>query len=655
MSRNNKKSTGSPTLIRLLGFAKPYTKEFVAVFALILVITGINLMQPKIIQIAIDDYIDTSAPFYETTSADGVSFNGLRYSKERPSVNGRAHYLLQQEEGFYLSTDPDQVFAGAQKVDSKAIEAFRQDDFIGVLKLALFYLAMVLIGFGATYAQVYLLNQTGQKIVLSIREKLYHHLLHLNMQFFDKNPMGNLVTRMTNDTDNLNEMFTSVLSNTFRDSFTLIGIVIIMFAMDYRLALFVVALTPIIVFGSIVFRKHIQVVYHDQRRVLSDINNQLSENISGMRMIQILNVENRIYDEFDHANQAYYRASRAEVRLFSLYTPGVELIRALGIAALIYFGGKNYLDHSLSFGVLYAFIVYIQQFFKPILGLTETYNVVQSAMTSSSRIFHLMDTVNPISNPEKATPLRDFRGKVEFKNVWFAYNDEEWILKDVSFVIEPGEFVAFVGATGAGKSSVINLISRFYDVQKGEILIDDRNIREYDITELRKHIGVVQQDVFLFAGTICDNIQLGNPAIDASRVRRVAEQVNANHFIERLPDQYNAAVMERGATFSAGERQLLSFARTLAQDPPLLVLDEATANIDTETEGLIQDALFKMVKGRTTIAIAHRISTIAHADNIIVLDHGRVAETGSHEELLHKDGLFRVLYDLQYTEDDERS
>ena len=468
------------------------------------------------------------------------------------------------------------------------------------------------------------------------------------MKFFDTRPLGNLVTRVTNDTENLNELFVSVLSGLIRNLIMVAGILVIMFSMDMRLAFFVLLITPVIVLISVLFRKQVRKVYQWERSVLSKINNHLSEDLSGMRMIQILNREKGIYKEFDIENRDYRNATRREVLLFSMFRPGIELIRALAISLLIYFGGRGYLAQTISFGVLYAFVDYIQQFFMPILNLAETYNVYQSASTSSDRIFSLLNEDNEMAGLFGKRKIENFRGKIEFKNVWFAYVKEEWVLKDVSFVIEPCELVAFVGATGAGKSSIINLIGRYYEIQKGQILFDDVDIMEYDPEEIRKFIGFVQQDVFLFTGTIYDNITLGNPEISRETVEQAIKDVNLTGFIERLPEGLETPVMERGATFSAGERQLLSFARTLVRDPGILILDEATANIDTETELMIQEALNKMSKSRTTIAIAHRISTIADADNIIVLSHGEIAEEGNRGELIEKDGIFKVLYELQY-------
>ncbi|MFY9483664.1 MAG: ABC transporter ATP-binding protein, partial [Tissierellaceae bacterium] len=525
---------------------------------------------------------------------------------------------------------------------------FRKQDISGINRLSIFYLLVILLTFLFNYFQVLILNYTAQKIIFNMREEIFNHVKSLAVSYFDKNPIGRLVTRVTNDTETLNEMYSNVLVTLVKDVLMLLGIMAIMLRLNYKLALASFALLPLIIVSAYRFRNSVRKVYRLGRIQLAKINASLNENITGMRTIQIFNKEKKLARDFDEINNDYLQTSLKEVSIYANFRPFVEVIRYLGITIIIYFGGGKVISNQIEFGVLYLFIDYIQKFFAPILDLTEKYNILQSSMASSERIFGILDDKTMIENSEDTVDLKGIKGKIEFKNVWFAYDDENWVLKDVSFTINPGETVALVGATGAGKSSIINLITRFYDIQKGEILLDGVNIKDIDKFKLRRLIGVVLQDVFLFTGTIRDNITLNNKSMSQKEVEEVASYVNANYFIDRLPKKYDEPVMERGSTLSSGERQLLSFARTLAYDPRILILDEATSNIDTETELLIQDALGKLIKGRTSIVIAHRLSTIQHADKIIVLSKGVIKEMGNHQELLEMEGIYYDLYKLQY-------
>lgn len=581
------------TLKRLYNYGIPYLKQFILVFILIFATIGMTLLQPRLIQLLIDNNIS-------------------------------------------ILVNP----ATSQAENSQALT--------GALQMGLLYLGTVVIAFLSSYGQAYLLQKTGQKILKTIRQSLYDHILKLPMTFFDSYPQGSLMTRVTNDTETINEMFTSVLSNSLRSFISLAGIIVIMFIMNVSLASYVLLLLPFVIIISVIFRRIIRKIYFAQRRALSIINTKLSENISGMRTIQVFHRQKQVGAEFDEVNAEHLRLSQKEVTYYATYRPFIETIRALGIAGLIWFGGRQYLDGIITFGVLYAFIDYIQRFFQPILELAETYNIIQSAMTSSHRIFQLFDQETEDEGGNVSVPVEGLKGKIEFKNVWFAYIEEEWVLQDVSFTVEPGEFVAFVGATGAGKSTIMHLLCRFYDINKGQIILDGTDIKEYNLRGLREAIGVVQQEVFLYSGSIIENISLNRPRVSKADARRAAEIVNADSFINNLPERYEEQVSERGSTLSAGQRQLLSFARTIAAKPSLLILDEATASIDTETELLIQDAINKMSSNRSMIAVAHRISTIADADKIIVMHRGRIAEQGTREELLDQDGLFNVLYKLQY-------
>lgn len=581
------------SLKRLYAYALPHWKKFLIVILLIIITTGLTLVQPKLIQLMIDNQF--------------------------PILSDQTTSSIEQ---------------------SLAVTA--------TIKIALVYLGTLIISFLTGYGQAYLLQITGQDILSKMRQELYNHILHLPTSFFDHYPLGSLVTRVTNDTETLNEMFTSVLSNILRNIFTMGGIIIIMFLLNYKLAFLVLALLPLLIITSIVFRKAIRKIYFAQRRVLALINTKLSENISGIQTIQIFNRKKQTEVEFDQVNREYLDLSRKEIQYFSLYRPSIEVIQSLGMAALIWFGSKGNMQGLISFGVLYAFIDYIQRFFQPIFELSETFNLIQAAITSTSRIFRLLDEPIESNGGNLRISKYGLKGEIEFKNVWFAYTEEDWVLKDISFKIEAGQFVAFVGATGAGKSTIMYLLCRFYDINRGQILIDGNDIKEYNIKDLRKAIGVVQQDVFIYSGSIADNITLNRENVDYKDAIKAASLVNADHFINKLPQRYREYVTERGSTLSAGQRQLLSFARTVAARPSILVLDEATASIDTETEHLIQDAIRNMAKQRSMLAVAHRITTIADADNIIVLHHGRLAEQGTKDELLKKDGLFKVLYELQF-------
>lgn len=572
---------------RLLTYAKPYWLYIFIAAVSILLVTASNLLRPYLVQKAIDNYI-----------------NNPNIPKAE-AINGVTH--------------------------------------IGIL-----YLIIITVAFIINYGQIYLIQYTGQKIIFNLRQQIFEHLQSLSLSFFDKNPVGRLVTRVTNDTDTLNEMYTSVIANLFNDIFIIFGIIIAMVSYNVKLALISLSTTPLIIVGMYIYRKLASQAYRLVRVRLARINAFLSEHISGMKIVQLFVTEHKKSKEFEKINKDYYDANMRQLTIFAIFRPSMDVIYSLTLAFLIWYGGKDIISHKIEFGVLYAFVNYLQQLFQPIFDISEKYDILQSAMASAERIFILLDTKEQIKDPEEPIPLEDIQGKIEFKNVWFSYNGKDWVLKDVSFVVNPGETVAFVGATGAGKSSIISLLSRFYDIQKGEILIDGIDIRKVRQQDLRKHIGVVLQDVFLFTGDIKSNIRLNNKNITDNDIYMVAKYVNAHHFIKKLPEGYESKVTERGSTLSAGQRQLLAFARALAFNPKILVLDEATANIDTETEMLIQDALKKLTKGRTTIAIAHRLSTIQHADKIIVLHKGRIREMGTHNELLQKKGLYYNLYMLQY-------
>lgn len=643
---------------RLLSYARPYWFLLMLSVLLLFFITGLELLNPFLIKVTIDDYINgyqkdfIELPLTYKDQYKGLVLDDSLYLKvedlsesDLSSLSSFSLVNLEKVEGKYYIRDKSSNKINKELSNSDYIK-FRQGGIKGLDRIALIFALAIFLNFLLSYLQVYILNYTSQRIIFNIREDLFNHIQGLSIKYFDNNPIGRLVTRVTNDTETLNEMYTSVLVNLFKDFFLLGGIMLVMIKIDLQLAFLSFSLIPIIILVSVFFRRYIREIYRQSRIQLAKINSSLSENISGMQTIQVFKKEPKFYANFKKLNKDYLNVQKKEIKYFAIYRPSIEILRSLGIALLIYFGGGKAISGVIEFGVLYLFINYLQRFFEPILDLTEKYNILQSAMASSERIFQVLDYDEEIRNIERPIQIESLEGRIEFKNVWFAYK-KEWVLKDISFVIEPGESIAIVGATGAGKTSIINLITRFYDIQKGEILIDGINIKNYDKKSLRKHVGVVLQDVFIFTGNIKDNIRLNSNISDESIIE-ISKYINCHEFISKLPKGYDEEVMERGSTLSSGQRQLLSFARTLVYDPDILILDEATSNIDTQTEQLIQDALLKLTNNRTSIAIAHRLSTIQHSDKIIVLKSGRIKEVGSHQELLSKQGLYYNLYRLQY-------
>lgn len=529
-----------------------------------------------------------------------------------------------------------------------AIDAFGANgDYDVIIATAIKYAVVLALSFAFNIAQTWILQKTGQNIILQMRKDLYRHIQSLGSRYFDITPVGKLVTRVTNDVEALNEMYSGILVQLFRNIVKIVGLAGVMLVLDVRLAAISFVLMPLVIGLTVLCQKIARNIYRLYRTRLTDINTFLSEHLSGMKIIQIFGRQERKFEEFHDKNTKLYKAFYREMLMYAVFRPLIYILSILSLMIVLWFGSKNVFDEIISVGTLYIFSNYIRSFFDPIQELAEQFSTLQSSIASAEKIFTVMDEDEFIPEVENPKQPDKITGKIEFDHVWFAYDGENYVLKDVSFVINPGEKVAFVGATGAGKSSILNLIGRYYDIQKGHIYIDGIDIRQLSKKQLRSAIGQMQQDVFIFEGDVAYNIRLNDDAITDAQVKAAAEYVNASHFIEKLPQGYHEPVTERGATFSAGERQLLSFARTLAHNPSILVMDEATANIDTETEILIQEALEKLMDGRTTIMVAHRLSTIQHADCIMVMHKGRICERGTHRELLEQDGIYRKLYELQ--------
>ena len=636
---------------------------------LVLFIIAVELYRPIIIGNAIDQYINGYYhPYVEAdvSASDAVNWNGLVLSRDQAvsAADSASFYqIFLWKDHYYMAENltrsectalqnadtsvlKNYVRDGAQKLTSNDLKVLRQNDFKGILKAGILFLLLLFSGFFLNLADTWLLQKMGQQIVYKLREETFTHIHSLSLSFFNTTPVGKLVTRVSNDTEAVNELFSTILVKLFKNVVKIIGYAAVMLSINVKMAGISFLLLPLVAILTFVFRHLSRKAYQITRNKITELNTFLSEHISGMKLIQIFAREKEKYSEFEGKSMELYRANFREIMTFAIFRPSIYLVSVIAMILVIRTGSLSVLNGSLSLGTLFVFITYISSFFEPIQELSEQLGTLQSSIASAEKIFSVLDVKPEIVSPAAPTPV-NILGEIEFRHVWFAYEEENYILKDVSFVIHPGEKAAFVGATGAGKSTILNLIGRYFDIQKGQILIDGIDIHEIDLDVLRGAIGQVQQDVFIFTGDIKSNISLNNEAISPDDVRRAAEIVNADPFIQKLPHGYDEPVTERGSTLSAGQRQLLSFARTLAYDPKILVLDEATANIDTETETLITQALARLMDGRTTIMVAHRLSTIQHADKIIVMHHGEIKESGTHQELLAKDGLYKKLYELQ--------
>jgi ATP-binding cassette, subfamily B, multidrug efflux pump len=615
------KAYDSRLMKRLLTYLHPYRLQVVIALIAIVLKAGADVLGPYLTKVAVDKYL-------------------ARHTE--------AHSLLDR----FLSPRP----------------------LTGIAQIAAMYIGILLITFLLEFTQTYVMQWTGQKVMFDLRSQIFRHLQRLHVAFFDRNPVGRLVTRVTTDVDALNEMFTAGVVSIFEDVFVLLGILVIMLNMSWRLALVTFAVLPLIFYATSIFRRKVRESYRRIRIAIARINAYLQEHVTGIVVLQLFNREKKAYERFEKINRTHMDAFKDAIMAHAVYYPVVEVLSAVAIACVVWFGGGYVIQNLVTLGVLVAFMQYAQRFFRPIQDLSEKYNILQSAMASSERVFKLLDTPAEITSP--AVPkVPEGRGRIEFDHVWFAYRTlaqaaeeaaskgeklkivggdgnpaqaYDWVLRDVSFTIEPGETVAIVGHTGAGKTTIISLLLRFYDAQKGAIRIDGVDIRDMDLMDLRRRYGVVLQDPFLFSGTVAGNIRLGSRWIEDESVEEAAEQVNVADFIRSLPGGFAEEVRERGSTLSTGQKQLISFARALAHSPKILILDEATSSVDTETEFKVREALTRMVEGRTSIIIAHRLSTIQRADKIIVMHKGQVREIGTHQQLLANRGIYWKLYQLQY-------
>jgi ATP-binding cassette, subfamily B, multidrug efflux pump len=607
---------------RLLRYLWPYKWHALTSLVLTILSAPLVLAGPPLTKAAIDLFLDPARP------------------SDPSKVTGFAHTII--------------VWADALGYDTARWFGEGASPYQGITFIAILFLLANLAAFAVQYTQAIVMQAMGQHIMYDLREEIFAHLQRLPVQFYDRNPVGRLMTRLTTDVDALNEMFTAGVIAIFGDVAMIFYIVIWMFEVNWELALVSFAILPLLAVLTTWFRLGARSSFREVRVRIARINAFLQEHITGMPVVQLFNREEKETRKFDEINEAHRKANIDTIYYYAIFYPAVEIIGAIGIALIIWYGGGQVIQGVATIGTLVAFIQLARSFYEPISDISEKYNILQSAMASSERIFKLMDEPVTIKSPDEPVRIGRAQGRIEFRDVWFAYKNEDWILKDVSFVVEPGERVAFVGHTGAGKTTITNLLLRFYDVQRGQILFDGVDVREMDLEELRANFSIVLQDVFLFSGDIASNIRLGNDKITDERLRVAAREVHVEDFVKRLPDEYKTELRERGSGLSVGQKQLISFARALAFDPRVLILDEATSSIDTETEILIRDAVERLIEGRTSLVIAHRLSTIQSVDKIIVMHKGEIREVGTHQDLLAERGLYWRLYQLQFYQDAKR-
>jgi ATP-binding cassette, subfamily B, multidrug efflux pump len=693
VEKDVKKFKDTQLLTRLLSYAVPYWKMILLCILLAFLTVVSDLARPYIMKVAIDGHInglsmpmlaaepsrsemlkeygpvtewndrayvrvdkDTAAAFMDSPPPQGAEKTQIVPIGEQqvlvsgwlPSQDTAAS--LTERDGKPVVQAGSLTLAGVvlQQTD---LEVFRNQDYWGFAWLGGLFFAAVLGAAVLNYLQSNLLQYTGQTIIFNIRQQLFKHLSRMSMSYFDRNPVGRLVVRVTQDTESLNQLYSQVVVNLVKDVIILLGIVVVMLQMSLKLALLSFAVLPFLALLTFWYRRVIREAQRYSRVILSRLNSFLAENLSGIRITQLFIREERQWEQFNQHNTEHYRAGMKGTVINSIFQPAIGFLGNIAIALLLWYGGASVIDGGITFGIVYAFTHYVRQFFQPLMSLAEKYNQIQTAMVGAERIFDMLDEQPSIVDAKETKSLpKQVRGEIAFENVWFAYNAEEWVLKDVSFTIQPGQTIAFVGATGAGKSSIIQLINRFYDIQRGSIKLDGIDIRDIPLDELRRTISIVQQDVFLFTGDITSNIRLNNMDITDEQVIEAAKMVHIDDFVRSQPQGYATPLGERGVNLSLGQRQLLSFARAIAFRPQILILDEATSNIDTETELIVQDALHNISEGRTTLIVAHRLSTIQHADQIIVMHKGKVREIGSHYQLLAQRGYYYRLYELQYKE-----